>query len=88
MGVPDGTYTVIPLRIISLIGLLAAFAGLAYGVKVVFEVLFFGIAVPGYPSIMVAVVLLGVMLFAMWASRLGPRALTRLDLCATHPTRV
>ena len=53
------SFSVIPLRIISLIGLLAAFAGLAYGVKVVFEVLFFGIAVPGYPSIMVAVVLLG-----------------------------
>ncbi|TIV64717.1 MAG: glycosyltransferase family 2 protein [Mesorhizobium sp.] len=53
------SFSVIPLRIISLIGLLAAFAGLAYGVKVLFEVLFYGIAVPGYPSIMVAVVLLG-----------------------------
>jgi glycosyltransferase involved in cell wall biosynthesis len=53
------SFSVIPLRVISLIGLLAAFAGLAYGVKVLFEVLFYGIAVPGYPSIMVAVVLLG-----------------------------
>jgi len=53
------SFSVIPLRAISLIGLLAAFAGLAYGVKVLFEVLFYGVAVPGYPSIMVAVVLLG-----------------------------
>ncbi|SFO15487.1 Glycosyltransferase involved in cell wall bisynthesis [Mesorhizobium sp. NFR06] len=53
------SFSVIPLRVISLIGLLAAFAGLAYGVKVLFEVLFYGIAVPGYPSLMVAVVLLG-----------------------------
>jgi len=53
------SFSVIPLRVISLIGLLAAFAGLAYGVKVLFEVLFYGITVPGYPSIMVAVVLLG-----------------------------
>ncbi|MDX8440810.1 glycosyltransferase family 2 protein [Mesorhizobium australafricanum] len=53
------SFSVIPLRVISLVGLLAAFAGLAYGVKVLFEVLFYGVAVPGYPSIMVAVVLLG-----------------------------
>ncbi|MGX5801778.1 glycosyltransferase family 2 protein [Bradyrhizobium sp. Arg314] len=53
------SFSVIPLRVISLVGLLAAFAGLAYGAKVLFEVLFYGVAVPGYPSIMVAVVLLG-----------------------------
>src|SRR5262249_1165270 len=53
------SFSVIPLRIISLIGLLAAGAGLVYGVKVLFEVLFYGVAVPGYPSLMVAVVLLG-----------------------------
>jgi glycosyltransferase involved in cell wall biosynthesis len=45
------SFSVIPLRVISLIGLMAALAGLAYGVKVLFEVLFYGIAVPGYPSI-------------------------------------
>ncbi len=53
------SFSVIPLRVISLIGLLAAFAGVAYGVKVLFEVLFYGVRVPGYPSLMVAVVLLG-----------------------------
>lgn len=53
------SFSVIPLRIISLIGLLAALAGAIYGAKVFFEVLFYGIAVPGYPSLLVAVVLLG-----------------------------
>ncbi|BCG78418.1 sugar transferase [Mesorhizobium sp. 113-3-3] len=53
------SFSVIPLRIISLSGMLAALAGIVYGAKVFFEVLFYGIAVPGYPSLMVAVVLLG-----------------------------
>jgi glycosyltransferase involved in cell wall biosynthesis len=53
------SFSVIPLRIISLSGMLAALAGLVYGAKVFFEVMFYGIAVPGYPSLMVAVVLLG-----------------------------
>ena len=53
------SFSVIPLRLISLSGLLAAFAGAVYGAKVFFEVIFYGIAVPGYPSLLVAVVLLG-----------------------------
>ncbi|TPK43188.1 glycosyltransferase family 2 protein [Mesorhizobium sp. B2-5-4] len=53
------SFSVIPLRIISLSGMLAALAGVVYGAKVFFEVMFYGIAVPGYPSLMVAVVLLG-----------------------------
>ncbi|MDF2388753.1 glycosyltransferase family 2 protein [Nostoc ellipsosporum NOK] len=53
------SFSVIPLRLISLSGLLAALAGAVYGAKVFFEVLFYGIAVPGYPSLLVAVVLLG-----------------------------
>ncbi|MBZ9677476.1 glycosyltransferase family 2 protein [Mesorhizobium sp. ES1-1] len=53
------SFSVIPLRLISLSGLLAAFAGALYGAKVLFEVVFFGIAVPGYPSLLVAVVLFG-----------------------------
>ncbi|TGW06387.1 glycosyltransferase, partial [Mesorhizobium sp. M2D.F.Ca.ET.145.01.1.1] len=53
------SFSVIPLRIISLSGMLAALAGIVYGAKVFFEVMFYGIAVPGYPSLMVAVVLLG-----------------------------
>lgn len=53
------SFSVIPLRLISLCGLLAALAGAVYGAKVFFEVMFYGIAVPGYPSLMVAVVLFG-----------------------------
>ncbi|MER9435455.1 glycosyltransferase family 2 protein [Mesorhizobium sp. M0618] len=53
------SFSVIPLRLISLSGLLAALAGAVYGAKVFFEVIFYGIAVPGYPSLLVAVVLLG-----------------------------
>ncbi|QPC90965.1 glycosyltransferase family 2 protein [Mesorhizobium sp. INR15] len=53
------SFSVIPLRLISLCGLLAALAGVVYGAKVFFEVIFYGIAVPGYPSLLVAVVLLG-----------------------------
>ncbi len=53
------SFSVIPLRIISLCGVLAALAGAVYGAKVFFEVIFYGIAVPGYPSLLVVVVLLG-----------------------------
>ncbi|MBZ9776484.1 glycosyltransferase family 2 protein [Mesorhizobium sp. CO1-1-8] len=53
------SFSVIPLRLISLSGLLAALAGALYGAKVFFEVIFYGIAVPGYPSLLVAIVLLG-----------------------------
>ncbi|RWO69031.1 MAG: glycosyltransferase [Mesorhizobium sp.] len=53
------SFSVIPLRLISLSGLLAAMAGALYGVKVFLEVIFYGIAVPGYPSLLVAVVMLG-----------------------------
>lgn len=53
------SFSVIPLRLISLCGLIAAFAGALYGAKVFFEVIFYGIAVPGYPSLLVAVVFLG-----------------------------
>ena len=53
------SFSVIPLRLISLCGLIAALAGALYGAKVFFEVIFYGIAVPGYPSLLVAVVFLG-----------------------------
>lgn len=53
------SFTVVPLRIMSLIGLLLAGAGAIYGIKIILEVWFYGIAVPGYPSILVAVVVLG-----------------------------
>lgn len=53
------SFSVIPLRVMSLIGILLAVCGMIYGVKIVLEVLSTGVAVPGFPSLIVAVVVLG-----------------------------
>jgi polyisoprenyl-phosphate glycosyltransferase len=53
------SFSIVPLRILSLSGLACALFGLIYGIKIIFEVLFSGIAVPGYPSLLVAVILFG-----------------------------
>ena len=48
-----------PLQIVSITGMLAAFGGLAAGVYYLTLSLFSKIAVPGYASIIVAVLVLG-----------------------------
>ncbi|HEV2502047.1 MAG TPA: glycosyltransferase family 2 protein [Mesorhizobium sp.] len=53
------SFSVVPLRILTLSGLAAALAGGVYGLKIFFEVFFYGIAVPGFPSLLIAVVVLG-----------------------------
>ncbi|PLP57076.1 sugar transferase [Mesorhizobium loti] len=53
------SFSVVPLRILSLSGLATALAGGIYGLKIFFEVFFYGIAVPGFPSLLIAVVVLG-----------------------------
>lgn len=53
------SFSVVPLRMIALLGLVVALAGMAYGVSIIVEVIFNGVAVPGYPSLVVAVVVLG-----------------------------
>jgi glycosyltransferase involved in cell wall biosynthesis len=53
------SFSVVPLRLLAVGGIAVALAGLAYGVKIIGEVLFYGIAVPGFPSLLVAVVILG-----------------------------
>jgi len=53
------SFSVIPLRLVSLSGLVVGLCGVIYGIKVFFEVVFYGISVPGYPSLMVAIVVLG-----------------------------
>ncbi|MGI6853674.1 glycosyltransferase [Mesorhizobium sp. 1B3] len=53
------SFSVVPLRIVTLSGLLVAIAAGGYGVKILFEELFYGTAVPGFPSLLIAVVLLG-----------------------------
>lgn len=53
------SFSVIPLRIFSLLGVFTGICGLIYGAKILLEVLFYGVAVPGYPSLMVAVAVFG-----------------------------
>ena len=53
------SFSVVPLRIVSSFGLLVALCALAYGLKIIVEVMLTGVAVPGYPSVMVAVAMLG-----------------------------
>lgn len=53
------SFSVLPLRVMTLIGALVALGGGVYGVTILFEVWFYGISVPGYPSLVIAVVLLG-----------------------------
>ena len=53
------SFSVLPLRFFSAIGALAGLFGTLYGLKIIFEVVFHGIDVPGYPSLMVAVAVLG-----------------------------
>lgn len=53
------SFSIVPLRIMSILGLLVAVAGMLHGIKIVLEVLFTGVAVPGFPSLMVAVTVLG-----------------------------
>src|SRR5437763_5390420 len=53
------SFSVAPLRLASLLGLLLAFAALIFGASMLFEVVFFGVAVPGYPSVVVGLMVLG-----------------------------
>lgn len=52
-------FTTAPLRISSLIGLFSSFLSLIYLIVVVIEKLAFGIAVPGYATIVVLILLIG-----------------------------
>lgn len=53
------SFSALPLRVVSLCGGIAGLLGMIYGIKIIFEVVFDGIRVPGYPSLMVAVLVLG-----------------------------
>jgi len=53
------SFSVVPLRIMSAIGLVLALCGVFYGVKILLEVWLAGISVPGFASLIVAVVVLG-----------------------------
>ncbi|WP_295809947.1 glycosyltransferase family 2 protein [uncultured Nitratireductor sp.] len=53
------SFSVVPLRMVSLFGTGVAVLGFLYGIKILLEVLFTGVAVPGYPSLIVAILVLG-----------------------------
>lgn len=52
-------FTIVPLRLIDLIGFLSAFAGVAFGLSLCIRKLFFSTLVPGYTSNMVVMLILG-----------------------------
>jgi glycosyltransferase involved in cell wall biosynthesis len=53
------SFSVAPLRLASLLGLLLAFAALCFGASIVWETVFAGESVPGYPSLVVGLMVLG-----------------------------
>jgi polyisoprenyl-phosphate glycosyltransferase len=53
------SFSVAPLRIASLLGLILAASALIFGVQMLFEALVYGVQVPGYPSVVVGLMVLG-----------------------------
>jgi glycosyltransferase involved in cell wall biosynthesis len=53
------SFSVAPLRLASLLGLLLAAAAFVFGVEILIETFFFGQSVPGYPSLIVGLMVLG-----------------------------
>lgn len=53
------SYTVMPLKVATYIGLLVALFSLGYGTLIVMRTIAFGNSVPGYPSLLVVVLFLG-----------------------------
>ena len=53
------SFSVAPLRLASLLGLLIAAAALVFGVQILIETLIYGKDVPGYPSVVVGLMVLG-----------------------------
>jgi len=53
------SFSVAPLRLASLLGVVLAFTALLFGASMMFEVLVYGVAVPGYPSVVVGLMVLG-----------------------------
>ncbi|MCD2176687.1 glycosyltransferase family 2 protein [Rhizobium sp. C1] len=53
------SFSALPLRIMSMVGVLTGLAGIVYGTHIILSSLFFGTDVPGYPSLMSAISVLG-----------------------------
>jgi polyisoprenyl-phosphate glycosyltransferase len=52
-------FSVAPLRVATMLGLILALAAFVYGAQIVYETLVYGGKVPGYPSLFVGVMVLG-----------------------------
>lgn len=53
------SFSVAPLRFASLLGLLLAASAFFFGLSMLFEAVFYGVSVPGYPSVVVGVMVIG-----------------------------
>ncbi len=53
------SFTTVPLKVATYVGLLVAVLALAFGLSIIYDTLVHGSAVPGYPSLMVVVLFLG-----------------------------
>jgi hypothetical protein len=53
------SFSVAPLRIASMLGLLMAVVSFVFGVQILIETFWFKESVPGYPSVMVGMMVLG-----------------------------
>jgi hypothetical protein len=53
------SFTVTPLRVASLLGLALAAIALLFGIEILFETIVFGKSVPGYPSLVVSIMVIG-----------------------------
>ena len=53
------SFSVAPLRFAGLLGVVIAITALIFGATMVFQALFFGVDVPGYPSLVVGMMVLG-----------------------------
>ena len=53
------SFSVAPLRFASMLGLLLALTAMLFGLSMLFEAFFYGVSVPGYPSVVVGVMVIG-----------------------------
>ena len=53
------SFSVAPLRAAAMLGLLLAATSLVFGISILFEAVVYGVSVPGYPSVIVGVMVIG-----------------------------
>lgn len=53
------SFSVAPLRLASLLGLLLAASAFIFGIQMLIEALFFGVTVPGFPTVIIGLMVLG-----------------------------